>query len=137
MKRFLYYFVWTIIIGIIVYLGIKYQIHLGEEAKREFKMLPVVRFTTIFPIIIGLSLRLPKLIIEVKEKRQWTFDWIKVVAIGLPTLYIAALPILSTTSLGENLFLIKEIMLIRSSTLITTAGIVFGYILLDSLKHKS
>lgn len=92
MKRFYYYFACTVIVGIIIYLGTMYQTRLLEEAKMNFELSSVIRFGTIFPIIIGMFLRLPKSIIEVKEKRHWTFDWIKIAAVALPALYIATLP---------------------------------------------
>ncbi|MGP4108844.1 hypothetical protein [Virgibacillus sp. L01] len=93
--------------------------------------MPVLLFATIYPIVIGLFLRLPKLIIEIKEKKQWTFDWVKVVAIGIPALYIASLPILSTTGIN---FVFSIDLMLMGTKLITIAGIVFGYVLLDSLK---
>ncbi|MFB4166897.1 hypothetical protein [Virgibacillus sp. JSM 102003] len=131
-KKFLYYFICTVIIGFIFYLGAKYQVRLEEEASMTFELMPVLLFASIYPIVIGMFLRLPKLIMEMKEKKQWTFDWIKIVAIGIPTIYIALLPILSTT--GLNLLFAKELIPMGTTTLITVAGIVFGYVLLDSLK---
>lgn len=74
---------------------------------------------------------------EIKDKKEWSFNWIKVIAIGIPALYIASLPILSYSSFGMNFLFVKELMLIENTTLITTAGIVFGYVLLDSFKKTS
>ena len=135
-KRFLYYFTWTIIIGLIIYFGARYQLSLEKQAALEFNLLPMVRFISLFPIVIGILLRLPKLMIEVKEKRKWTFDWIKIVAIALPAFYIAILPILAYTPIVGHLFSVKTFMLIGSQTPITIAGVVSGYVLLDSLKTK-
>lgn len=135
MRRFVYCFVCTIVIGIIIYLGAKYQIHLGEKAKMTFEILPVMAFSSLFPIAIGVLLRLPAFLMEVKEKRPWTFDWAKIGAIGIPALYIACIPLLSFTSFAGSLPFIREIMLIGDSMLITTAGIVSGYILLHSIKR--
>lgn len=96
--------------------------------------MPVVLFTTLFPIIIGLLLRLPKLIIEMKQNKLWTFDWIKFIAIGLPTLYIISMVILPFTPMGEGSIKVPEILWIGSPTIQIIAGIVFGYTLLDCLK---
>jgi hypothetical protein len=80
-------------------------------------------------------LRLPKLIVEIKEKKQWSFDWINVAAIGIPSIYIAMIPLLSLfTFFGMNWLFAKELILLGDTTLTTIAGIVFGYVLLDSLK---
>ena len=133
-KKFLYYFACTVVIGFLIYLGTKYNIRLVKEANITFEVQPVLLFTTTFPIVIGVILRLPKLIMEIKEKKEWTFDWIKVIAIGIPALYVALFPILSSTSFGTNFLFGQVLILIGNTTLITTAGIVFGYVLLDSLK---
>jgi hypothetical protein len=97
--------------------------------------MPFYIFATIFPIVIGMLLRLPKLIVEIKEKKQWSFDWINVAAIGIPSIYIAMIPLLSLfTFFGMNWLFAKELILLGDTTLTTIAGIVFGYVLLDSLK---
>jgi len=111
-------------------------VQLENEASKNFELMPVVLFTTLFPIVIGLFLRLPKLIIEIKQKKQWRFDWIKFIAIGLPTFLVISLFILPFTSLGEGIIIVPEILWIASPTFQIIAGIVFGYILLDCLKKK-
>jgi hypothetical protein len=100
----------------------------------NFELFPVVLFATVFPIVIGLLLRLPRLIIEIKENRKWTFDWIKLIAVGLPTLTILSMSIIPFSSLGESFIKIPEIIMVGSPTIQIIAGVVFGYILLDSLK---
>jgi hypothetical protein len=134
----LYFIAWTVGIGIVFYFGIKYQAHLKNEARMTAKMVPVLVFETIFPIIIGILLRVPKLIMEIREKRLWTYDWVKIVAVGLPTLYITFLPLLSfTTPFGMDLLFSYEILFLGDPVkTITTSGIIFGYVLLDSLKRK-
>ncbi|MFD2043049.1 hypothetical protein ACFSTA_01865 [Ornithinibacillus salinisoli] len=96
--------------------------------------MPVVLFGTIFPIVIGLFLRLPKLLIEIKQNKQWTFDWIKFIAIALPSCYILSMSVLPFSSLGVNSIKIPEIIMIGSPTIQIIAGVVFGYTFLDSLK---
>lgn len=124
-----------IVIGFIIYLGTKYQIRLEEEAKKNFELFPVVLFATIFPVVIGLLLRLPKFMIEIKQNKRLLFDWVKFIAIALPTLYILAMSILPYSTLGEDIK-IPEIVITGSPTIQTIAGVVFGYILLDSLRHN-
>ena len=105
---------------------------------KPYDLLPLLIFSAIFPIVIGVLLRLPKLIIEIKEKKEWTFEWVKVIAIGIPTLYVVVSPILTlTTTFGRHLYFTEVRMFtghLGSYTIITTAGIVFGYVLIDSLK---
>src|SRR5699024_12597454 len=88
MQRFIYYFIWTIVIGVLIYWGLKYKYHLEEQAEMYFEMFPTVIFTVVFPFIVGLLFILPLFIIEVKENREWTFDWQKVSAVALPALFI-------------------------------------------------
>lgn len=109
-----------------------------EGASKYFDLMPVVLFNSIYPFVIGIFLRLPKLIIEIKQQKQWTFDWVKFIAIGIPSLYIAMIPILSIY-FGMNLLFTKEFLflLLGSATFTSTAGIVFGYVLLDSLKNNN
>ncbi len=133
MKRFLYYFVWTIGIGVLIYWGMKIKFHLEDTAAMEFKYYPVIIFAIVFPFIIGLLLRLPKLIIEIRENRPWAFDWQKFIAIALPALFIVLIFI--STYTGMVTFV--NFILIDGALFITIAGIVLGYSLLDCLKGSS
>ncbi|WP_052158958.1 hypothetical protein [Halobacillus sp. BBL2006] len=136
MKRFFYYFFFTIFIGLLIHFGMKYQVQLQEEAQTNFNLFPVVVFDSLFPILIGLLLRLPKLIIEIRAKKLWTFDWIKFTSIAIPALYITTMSILPYSPLANRYIAIPKIILIGSPTITTIAGIVFGYILLDSIKKE-
>ena len=134
MKKFSFYFVSTIVIGFILYLAMGYQERLRKEVAETFNYMTSIAPVTIFPILFGLLLRLPKLILEIKEKKQWSFDWIKFVAIGIPSLYIAMMPMLQVF-FGMKLLFGREILLLVDPIAFTTiAGIVFGYVLLGSLK---
>ncbi|MEK4404660.1 hypothetical protein MKZ26_09545 [Sporosarcina sp. FSL K6-6792] len=134
MKKFSFYFVSTIVIGFILYLAMGYQERLRKEVAETFNYMTSIAPVTIFPILFGLLLRLPKLILEIKEKKQWSFDWIKFVAIGIPSLYIAMMPMLQVF-FGMKLLFGREILLLGDPIAFTKiAGIVFGYVLLGSLK---
>lgn len=112
-------------------MGVRYQLHIEEQAQMNFELLPILIYTAIFPIVIGLLLRVPRLVIEIKENRRWTFDWIGFAAIAVPCLYILTMSILPYFVHMP----IPKIILVGGSPMITTvAGIVFGYVLLDSLK---
>ena len=121
----------------IFYLGINLKVRLVEDIEiTTFNIIPIIIFDTIFPIFIGFFLRLPKLIIEIKEKKQWSFDWIKFAAIGIPTLYIAIIPIL-VIYFGSEFIFARRLYMIGDTSFGSTAGIVFGYVLLDSLKKTN
>ncbi|WP_053367968.1 hypothetical protein [Bacillus sp. FJAT-27245] len=134
MKKFLHYLGSTLFVCIILYMGMKYHFHLKKEAEATYQMLPLLFFAVVSPIVIGMVLRLPKLILEILERKRWTFDWAKIVAVGLPALYVAMLPYVYYTQIGGHLPLAKEFAILEYSAIPTAAGIIFGYVLLDSFK---
>ena len=135
MKKFSYYFCWTIIIGFIIYIGTKYQLSLKQEAERNLDFIPVILFSSLFSVVIGFLLRIPKLIIEIKQNKQWTFDWIKFSAVALPSFFIIVLSILPFTNIGEfTAKIIPLTFVFGEPTIQIIACVVFGYTLLDCLK---
>lgn len=136
MKRFLFIFFSTVVIGFIFYFGMDYQMRLREKSAIIFDFKPYITFASIFSIFIGMLLRLPKLIIEIRDKKKWSFDWIKVIVIGIPSLYTAMIPLLAF-SYGMNFLFSNAVMLLRDITFTSIAGVIFGYVLLDSLKSNT
>lgn len=143
MKRFFYFFGWTIFIGFIIYLGVKYQNFLiyqkfiqniREESSLTFYLVQAVLFSFLFPIIIGIMFRLPKFINEIKQNKQWMFDWIKFIAIGLPSLCILLINTLKIYIPENMIEFIPQTIFLTDSTIPLIAGGVFGYVLIDSLK---
>lgn len=133
MRNFLKYFFWTVVIGLICFIGLRYQLELREEGSRNYYIIPSVIYATLFPILFGMLLRLPRLIREIKEKKEWTLNWVKLLTVGLPTLYITLVPLLALTFLGKYLpFAMKIIQL----DVLTISGLIFGYLLLDSIKKQ-
>ncbi len=98
MKKFLYYFLSTLVLGFTFYWMIRYQLHLEEQSQMNFNVLPLIVYATCINIVFGLLLRMPQFILEVRDGRPWTFQWIKLIAIGLPALYVATMPILYNTA---------------------------------------
>ncbi|ARK23500.1 hypothetical protein SporoP37_01505 [Sporosarcina sp. P37] len=135
MRKFFYYFGWTIVLGIIIYASAQYQMVLKQEYMKNYNPSSFVLFSAIFPILIGILLRLPKLIQEIKVSKQWTFNWAKFIGAGLPSLCILALPVFVLSPFGVNFLpLLPELMYAGNSTIQTIAGLVFGFIFLDSVK---
>ncbi|MEK3980217.1 hypothetical protein MKY37_14280 [Psychrobacillus sp. FSL K6-2836] len=136
MKRFLFIFCSTVVIGIIFYIGMEYQVRLREKSAIVFDMKPYYIFISIYPVFIGLLLRLPKLIIEIRDKKKWSFDWMKIIVIGIPSFYIATIPLL-IISFGTNLLFSKSFLMLGDTIFTSIAGVIFGYVLLDSLKSNT
>lgn len=136
MKRFFYYIGWTIIIGFIIYLGAKYQFDLRQEAQETFDLSSFVLYSSIYSIGIGILIRLPRFINEIKKNGKWGFDWIKFLAIGLPSIFVLLIYI-SVSHLPQSILpFIPELILFGNTTIQIMAGVVFGYVLLDCIKKK-
>ncbi|WP_102027685.1 hypothetical protein [Salirhabdus sp. Marseille-P4669] len=138
MQRFVYYAGWIVFIGLVLYFGLSYQNLLKQESTITFDMRPFLFFTCFFPVFVGILLKLPSLIRELKAGGKWHYDWVKALTIGLPAFYVTILPILTyLTSFGMKLPLAKEIMtMVSTESVITISGLVLGYLLLDCLKGK-
>ncbi|WP_282020561.1 hypothetical protein [Planomicrobium okeanokoites] len=135
MKRFVYYFAWTLAIVFIVYIGTVIEANIVETARETYELFPRVLFVAIFPVILGFLMRLPRFLLERKEQKFRGFDWFKFLAVGVPSLYFVVMTFLPYTSIGAA---IPSFMMTSQTSLTTiayTAGIVFGYVLLDSF-HK-
>lgn len=133
MKRFIYYAVWTVVIGFALYQGSEYQSYLTKQAETTYEIKPRVIFTTIFPILVGMLLKLPELWIQ-RLSTKWGVDWPKLIVVGIPSLYISLELLLSFTPLAPYLPFLFYISTTGYPTLPMVSGIVFGYIVLDSMR---
>ncbi|KAA0956374.1 hypothetical protein FQ085_12765 [Planococcus sp. ANT_H30] len=140
MKRFFYYFIWTLVIGFLIYLGLYFQEQLVTKSQTTFTLYPLRAYIILFPIIIGLLLRTPKFILEIKERQNHSFDWIKFIAVGLPVFVILVFSFMHYLPNSESwtpVFNMNiNLILYSGTTLPTIAGLIFGYVLLDSFKNK-
>jgi hypothetical protein len=135
LKWFIKYLFWSFIIIVILYLGATIQTHLKVEASENFNLNPYIIFTWLFPILLGMLLRLPQLVSDIIQKKRLSFDWIKLIAIGVPLLYLSSVPLmyLNFPRIYPE-FAITFIYTNMTSTNI--AGVILGYIILESLKEK-
>lgn len=134
MQRWLKNLIWSFILILIFYAGSAIQTELQEYQNIYYRVMPNLVFSVLFPIFVGIMLRLPKLVTEIQEKKRWLIDWVKLIFIGIPTLFIAIGPF--ATWYFVPLFL-KEFWYVGSTpTIMAIAGVIFGYLLLDSLKEK-
>lgn len=135
--RFVYYFSWTVVIGFAIYLGATYQLRLQQEASQTFNMTSMILFSALFSVIIGILLGLPNLIKKMKQNNRWGFDWIKFIAIGFPSLFVVFMYVL-LFYLPENVIgFLPQAIFLGNQTIQIIAGVVFGYILLDSVKRNN
>ncbi|ANU10821.1 hypothetical protein BBH88_11120 [Planococcus antarcticus DSM 14505] len=105
MKQFLYDFIWTLAIGLILYLGMQLQAQVAEKSQMTFTIFPLQAYIALFPV-----------------------------AIGVPALYIVLMTFLPFSPLGEGWLSIPNILLFGGTTVPTVAGLVFGYVVLACFK---
>lgn len=140
-KRFSLYLLLTLLALAFLYLGAKYGVYLKLLRSRTYDPYPYYIFSAMFPILFGMVLALPNLWREFRKPGKWTMDWVKLLAIGIPTLLVNLnLVLIALTPVGKikyfttyNPFI--EVM-ITDKTVIALSGTIFGYVLISSFNKK-
>lgn len=88
-KRGILYFMYILCFGYILREGLILQEYLQDRAVKTMNYLGFSIYYTLFPIMLGVFLALPELYKKIKKSGIWKIDWVKIVAVGLPTLPIA------------------------------------------------
>ncbi|BAC13221.1 hypothetical protein ACFQ4N_09695 [Oceanobacillus iheyensis] len=105
----------------------------------QFNFFPLTIYMYTYPIAIGILMRIPKLLMEIKYKIPWKFDWIRLVAIAIPTFFIILLSILPHIDTDINMPFPEfwfNLFAYGSPFVQQVAGIVLGYTILDVLKEN-
>lgn len=139
MKGFSTYVIWALIIWSFLAIGMKIQLYIKQVNNETFDMfIPYLIFTMLFPIFMGMLFRLPRLVRGIIEKRglNWHFHWQKMITFGFPALYITIAPVLYYTPIGDVLPFAASLAQLSDSNLTTITGLIFGYVLLDSLLEE-
>lgn len=126
-------FCWMLVIGFLFYCAIQWRMSLVILMKEELLFLPLMIFTVVFPIILGMLLRLPKLILEWKQYNKWSYDWMKFFVVALPNLFVLIIFVLSYF----KVFTVMHVFIVGEYILPTVVGLVFGYVLLDCIKGSN
>lgn len=103
-------------------------------ATETYQPLPLMVFKMILPIVLGILMALPHFLeLWTNKKVRWRFDWVKLTAIGIPTFFIAILPLayFYPPGLGRYLYFIHSLLIPPA-----IGGIVFGYLLLSSFEKR-
>ncbi|MGY3715894.1 hypothetical protein ACWE42_10255, partial [Sutcliffiella cohnii] len=66
MKKFITYLGWTVLFGVILYIGHQIQSNLLEVGDSTFNLVPYAVFFTCFPVLVGMLLRATKWVKEIK-----------------------------------------------------------------------
>ncbi|HHY28634.1 MAG TPA: hypothetical protein GX523_18200 [Desulfitobacterium dehalogenans] len=140
-RRFAQYLLLTIILLVVLLWGAKYGAGLRILGAKTYNQIPYLVFASLFSIVFGIVLAIPHRIKEFSKIGKWTVDWMKLLAIGLPTILLnLSLILIILTPIGKlkyftyyNPFI--EVM-ITDSRVITLSGVFFGYIIISSLNKR-
>lgn len=136
MKKLAYNILYVFFFVLLLYFGSQIDQYLRVLVGRTYKPVPLAVFLSIFPILVGIYLALPKFISKAKEQGSWTIDWIKLICIGAVSLFFVLAPILYFIPLiGQHApKLVSRIIQFNQTG--TISGVVFGYLVL-SIPQKS
>ncbi len=78
----------------------QYELILVEQAKETYNSFPSNLYSSLYPILIGLLFALPIFVRVIKVESRWNYDWIRIVAVGIPTLFGATVFLIYFSPLG-------------------------------------
>ncbi|MTI81247.1 MAG: hypothetical protein FH758_10250 [Firmicutes bacterium] len=139
-KRLLGYFLYMIFFGLVFYWSLIYQQYLERQMIGSFNAKLIMLYMATYPVVLGMLLALPLFICTVRKSGQWYLDWVKLLGVGLPSLYITFNVLIYFTlgNLLPNLFFWPGHRLLSISEIpITMFGLIFGHTLLTAIKKKS
>lgn len=119
-----------IIVYFIMDLLMQYELTLVERAKVTYNSFPSNLYSSLYPILIGLLFALPKFVRLTKLEGTWNFDWIRLIAIGIPTLMGTIFFLIYFSPVG--IYLPSFSIFAAGTKFSAICGIVFGYSLLSS-----
>lgn len=112
-------------------MGLHYEAVLLEESQKNFTMIPVILFQSAFALILGMVFAIPRFTMAYQNDGEMTFDWLKFVLFGIPSLIVTVLPIFIYSEL-LNTFNLNMLSLLVNEKIHLIGGIVFGFTLLSS-----
>jgi len=133
MNRFIYYLLWTLLIIVVLYVGSEWHFELKQQAQVKYNPIPQVMFSTLFPIFIGILLKLPGMW-DQRHVTRWGMDWPKLIVVGIPSFYFSLGILLVFTNIIPSLPLFTFVIREGFPLIHIIAGIVFGYVMLDSMR---
>lgn len=114
------------------------------EWERHFKLItlssynsyPHILFISFYPIAMGILLALPRFVRKLGEDGAWALDWVVLIAVGLPTLFVAVAPALYFSPASKYLPAVMALLFQYSLTPQIICGVISGYIMLSVFGKK-
>ncbi|AFQ43806.1 hypothetical protein [Desulfosporosinus meridiei] len=137
MRKTIAYLGYGLGLMMLVYYGLNYQEALHIEAGRNFDPFPLMQFSYVYSLMIGMYIALPGFIKRMALKGTLSVNWLKILILGIPMLLISASGILFYYSVSSQLnSLIRWVYLKYNMMGTTLIGVACGYILLSSIFKK-
>ena len=137
MKKIAGYLLYLLGFLLLVFYYGKFQMELRILAGREFNPLPPIVFNSLYSILMGMYIALPKLISALIKTGRLRLDWQKLLIIGIPTLLISTSGILYHYVTSDLTLLFQWIYIKLIGTVGNTfIGVACGYTLLSSINKE-
>jgi len=138
-KRVLPYLIYVIILYLLIYLATYIGTYFYEISRSTFNRTPEAIYTTFYPIVLGLYAGFPNLYKQLKKEGVWTVDWVKLLIIGIPSLFVALsyiiLLLISEKGIAVS-YPFPAIFAMYTAPRFLSS-FIFGYILITSFKKKN
>ncbi|EHQ89152.1 hypothetical protein [Desulfosporosinus youngiae] len=137
MRKTMAYLGYGLGLMLLVYYGLDYQEALHIEAGRNYDPFPLMQFSYVYSLVIGMYIALPGFIRRMTLKGTLSVNWLKILILGIPMLLISASGILFYYSVSSQLnSLIRWVYLKYNMTGTILIGVACGYTLLNSIVKK-
>lgn len=136
------YIAYVLGLGFILNLGFKITQVVEKMRTIEFNPKPFHIYSIVFPVILGLYIALPEFTANSQKQGRWEINWLRLIIVGLPTLYFLINPYLYYYSpLGSVISKLRNFCpftaVILNKTTHSLGGVLFGYTVLSSIRKSS
>ena len=135
LKRIVGYFVYVIAFGSFVIVAEQLQRYLANLFSRTYDPTYYWTFLSIYPILVGVMLALPRLVKLFGQEGSWKVDWIPLLVVGFPSLLVAITSMICLAEFAQT-WRITTLIFMYTPNLIYVAGILFGFVLVSSLGRQ-
>lgn len=138
----LFYTGYVFLLLLTIFFGLKFQASLYFNSQETYEVFPYYLFKSIFPIFIGVFIASPHLYKTFTKTGKLKVDWVKLIVVGLPFIYLSIVPIfyyseLLTLNLPFSSYAMGGYFGgVASTSFETINGIIAGYIVSTSINKN-
>lgn len=133
-SNWLLYFIYAVaLLGYMIFSN-KILISVNEQVQRTFNSLPLIIWSMIIFVVLGLLLGLERFLLETRKEGHWKINSPKIIFLGVPSLYFS----LSIFILSHPMNFIQGILYYpilffsKHTDFISIFQIILGYIIITS-----